>query len=146
MKYLWRLITKYPFSALFILFIWIICLIPIPDTPMDHVRFMDKWMHIALYMALGMTLWAEYGHQHRQKKGAGLFLVAFAFPILMGGAVEIIQATCTGGRRSGEWMDFAADGAGVLLAWIIGMLLAKCLSKGGKDGSADGNCRIGGRR
>ena len=51
----------------------------------------------------------------------------------MGGLIEIVQATCTGGNRSGEWMDFLADGIGVVLSLLIGILLATCLSKRKRD-------------
>lgn len=133
MKYLWHLVTKYPISALFILFIWIISLMPIPETPLDEVRFVDKWTHIVLYLLLALIIGAEYTRRHGKSNRKGLFPAACVLPIAMGGLVEIVQMTCTGGRRSGDWIDFAADGAGVLTAWIIGMLLAKCLSRDGKD-------------
>ena len=133
MKYLWHLVTKYPISALLILFTWIISLIPIPETPLNEVRFVDKWTHVTLYLLLALTIGAEFTRHHGRSDRLGRFLAAFVLPIAMGGLVEIVQMTCTGGRRSGDWIDFADDGAGVLTAWIIGMLLAKCLSRGGKD-------------
>lgn len=44
---------------------------------------------------------------------------------MMSGLIEILQENCTGGRRSGDWLDFAANATGVTLATIIGILLAK---------------------
>ena len=43
----------------------------------------------------------------------------------MGGLLEILQANCTGGRRSGEWLDFAANSVGSTLAFVIGILVAR---------------------
>lgn len=43
----------------------------------------------------------------------------------MSGLIEILQATCTGGRRSGDWLDFAANTVGVTLAAVIGILAAR---------------------
>lgn len=43
----------------------------------------------------------------------------------MGGLIELLQAYCTGGRRSGEWLDLLADVVGAVLAMIIGMLWAR---------------------
>lgn len=43
----------------------------------------------------------------------------------MGGLIELLQAYCTGGRRSGEWLDLLADVVGAVLATIIGMLWAR---------------------
>ena len=54
------------------------------------------------------------------------FLLA---PILMSGVIELLQAYCTGGRRSGEWADFAANATGATLALLIGILLAKKCAK-----------------
>lgn len=47
----------------------------------------------------------------------------------MGGVIEILQAYCTGGRRSGEWLDFAADALGSTIALLIGILLVRCRAK-----------------
>ncbi|MDD2602332.1 MAG: VanZ family protein, partial [Prevotella sp.] len=58
---------------------------------------------------------------------------AVLLPILLGGWVEIVQATCTGGNRSGEFLDFLADGVGVFLGMIIGIPLALMLSKRSRD-------------
>ena len=46
-------------------------------------------------------------------------------PSLMGGLIEILQAYCTGGNRSGEWLDFLADTIGSAIAFVIGILVAK---------------------
>ena len=50
-------------------------------------------------------------------------------PALMGGLIELVQAYCTGGRRSGEWMDWAADSIGVAIGAVIGILLAARLAR-----------------
>ena len=47
----------------------------------------------------------------------------------MGGLIEILQANCTGGMRSGEWMDFIADAVGATIALVIGILLVKYRAK-----------------
>ena len=41
----------------------------------------------------------------------------------MSGILELLQEYCTGGLRSGDWMDFAANIIGVILAAIFGSLL-----------------------
>lgn len=46
----------------------------------------------------------------------------------MSGLIEILQATCTGGRRSGDWLDFAANTTGATIGVVTGILLAKCLA------------------
>lgn len=40
-------------------------------------------------------------------------------PILMSGLIEILQENCTGGRRSGDIWDFAANSLGAICAWLL---------------------------
>lgn len=140
MKYLYHLVTGYPISIVIILSIWIVCLIPIPETPLNNVKLIDKWTHITMYGVLCLAILAEYQHKHHEKKKGKLFIGGILLPLLMGGSIEIVQAYCTNGRRSGDWLDFAADGIGVITGLAIGILLAMILSKLKKDRSIDENC------
>ena len=129
MNKLFHSVTKYPFSTLCILIIWILCFIPIPETPLDNISMIDKWTHIVMYGGICGVIWLEYLAKHKKVKWNEIIILALFAPILMGGLIEILQKYCTGGMRSGEWSDFLADTIGVVLAFIIGSLLAKCLSK-----------------
>jgi type III secretory pathway component EscS len=55
----------------------------------------------------------------------------------MGGMIELVQAYCTGGRRSGEWLDLIADIIGVAVAAVVGSIIcilrARCRAKDNKD-------------
>lgn len=122
-------IRNYPLSLLFTVFIWVICLIPIPETPLDNVHLIDKWTHIALYFLLSSI----FGHEFfMAQKRVGkkplprqLLLWEWLLPVVMGGLVEIVQATCTGGVRNGDWFDFLADAIGSTVALLIGCILLK---------------------
>lgn len=132
MRNIFKKVRNYPISCSFILFIWILCLIPIPENPLSQVRFMDKWTHFVFFGGLCMLIWAEYSCQHSViDKRKVLFWIVIA-PIMMGGAIEIVQATCTGGNRSGDVLDWVADTTGVILGQIIGIPLAQVLSKNRK--------------
>ena len=50
----------------------------------------------------------------------------------MGGLIEIVQATCTGGNRSGDVTDWLADTVGVVLGQLIGIPLAMWLANRNK--------------
>lgn len=129
-----KLYRRYPLSSAFIVIIWTLCLIPVfPETPLDGVPLMDKWTHFVMYGTFTATIWFEYLRQHQTKNASKLFLFAFLAPIAMGGIVELTQAYCTGGRRSGEWLDFAANSIGVVLGSVIGILLAPCFARGRKE-------------
>lgn len=124
------MIRKYPFSCLFLALIWILCFCTPPHTPLDNVAFIDKWTHIAMYGGTCSAIWIEYLRGHKDISKSRLFVWAWLAPVLMSGLIEILQATCTGGRRSGDWLDFAANTAGATLAAVIGILLVKWRTRG----------------
>lgn len=126
-----KFILTYPFSILFAVFIWVICLIPIPETPLSDVRMIDKWTHIALYFIFSSVIGHEYFRANKKATPAQLVLPEWLLPVVMGGLVEIIQATCTNGVRSGEWLDFFADAIGSTLALVMGFAFVKIRGRKG---------------
>ena len=93
----------------------------------------DKWTHIVMFGGWCTVLWLEYGLHHQVINMKRTIPYAIIFPILMGGLIEIVQQTCTGGNRSGDFIDFIADAIGVLLGAAIGIPLALMISKRNKD-------------
>lgn len=133
MKYLHHLITSYPVSCFYIVFIWLLCFAHVPQTPLDDVSFIDKWAHIAMYAGTCATIWYEYLRTHDEINKSRVFVFAWFLPIVMSGVIEILQATCTGGQRSGDWLDFAANAVGATLGTAIGIVLAAYRAKQKKD-------------
>ncbi len=124
MDYLLHLVKKYPFTDFLIILIWILSLFPFfPETPLNDVAFIDKWVHIAMYGGTFTILWIEYALKHHSYDYEKLFFWGWLSPILMSGLLELLQEYCTGGHRSGEWLDFAANSTGVTLAGLIGLLI-----------------------
>lgn len=135
-----KFIGDYPLSLFLTVIIWVLCFINVPETPLENITLMDKWTHIAMYLVLGIVIFWENNRKRKramppvqEMKKAKVVLWTFVLPALMGGLIEILQANCTGGRRSGDWLDFAADSIGAALALAICMLPAKCRARGGKD-------------
>lgn len=135
-----KFIGDYLLSLLLTVIIWVLCFINVPETPLENITLMDKWTHIAMYLVLGIVIFWESNRKRKramppvqEMKKAKVVLWTFVLPALMGGLIEILQANCTGGRRSGDWLDFAADSIGAALALAICMLPAKCRARGGKD-------------
>ena len=119
-----KLIARYPLSAVLIVAIWVMCLTPwIPETPLNDVSLIDKWTHLVMYGTLTAVIWWEYLRQHPQPESRRLLLLAFLAPVAMGGMVELAQAYCTAGHRSGDWLDFLANSLGVVLGTLIGLIL-----------------------
>ncbi len=127
MRYLYHLVREYPLTVVLLIAIWYLSFFTPPHTPLDNVTMIDKWVHIAMYGGTCSVMWIEYLRKHR--KGtigkAKLFVLAWAAPIIMSGIIELLQEYCTNGRRSGDWLDLAANATGVTLAAVIGMLLAR---------------------
>ena len=105
-----KILRRYPVTLLFVAAIFTACLIPIPETPLSDVQFIDKWTHTVMYLALGIVFWTEYYRCRSTMRGMRLFIVAVVLPVL---------ATLTD-CRSGEWLDFAADAVGVLFGAAVG--------------------------
>ncbi len=133
MKKLHDILRQYPLSWACVTIIWVLCLIPIPETPLSDISMIDKWTHFVMYGGLCFVIWGEHAYRHPTLSKRFLWTWAFAAPLVMGGLVEVVQATCTGGRRSGDVVDWLADGIGVLIGQVLGMLLARAIASCRKD-------------
>lgn len=124
-----KIIRKYPISAVLLALIWVACFIDVPDTPLKNVSLIDKWTHIAMYLVLGLSIGWEGTLRQRKADVAGLVVKVLMLPALMGGLIEVLQANCTGGRRSGDWLDFVADAVGAAVALAICIPVARCRAR-----------------
>ena len=123
MKKPFDLLSAYPLSAICVAAIWILCFCTPPRTPLDDVPLMDKWTHLVMYGGTCSVMWAETLRSRRPFPGMRRMLVyVWLCPVLMSGLIEILQAYCTGGRRSGDWLDFLANGIGATLGFAVGCI------------------------
>ena len=90
-----KLILRYTVSWLLIAAILLASFIHVPETPMDDVPLMDKWVHIVMYFTLASSLWIEYLRSHSRIHYFKLCIGAIVLPILMSGLIELLQAYCT---------------------------------------------------
>lgn len=114
-----RLILRYTVSWLLIVAILLACFLPVPETEMDDVPFIDKWVHILMYLVLSSSLWIEYLRSHTHIDYPKLCVGAIVLPIVLSGLIELGQAYCTT-TRSGDWLDFLANVTGVGLGALLG--------------------------
>ena len=128
-----HIIRKYRVSLFLIAAILTVCIIPLPETPMDDVPMMDKWTHFVMFGVLSLCIIAEYVYWHRKPKARDVALGGMLLPFALGGLIELVQAYCTGGNRSGDIMDWLADGIGVLIGAAIGSLLVYYRARARKD-------------
>ena len=116
-----RYIKQYPVSLCIILMVIYLSFFKPPQTEMDSIPGMDKVVHVCMYLGLSGMLWLEFIRSHR-KAHAPLWhawIGALLCPILFSGAIELLQEYCTT-YRGGDWLDFAANTTGVLLASLVG--------------------------
>lgn len=125
MNCLHQLVRKYPLSVLLFLVIWYLSFFTPPKTELDNVAFIDKWVHVAMYGGTCSVLWIEYVMKHKSLNIPRLLILAWLAPIIMSGMIELLQEYCTDGRRSGDWLDLAANATGVTLAMVVGFVTAR---------------------
>lgn len=121
-----QIIRHYPLSILITIAIWYLSFFNPPRTQLDEIDNIDKVVHLCMYGGLSSILWIEYLIHHTSIKKRSIILGCMLFPILMSGCIEILQAYGTD-NRSGDWMDFAANSAGVFLASLAGHFIYRPL-------------------
>ncbi len=117
-------LKQYPFSLLIICTICYLSLCTMPETELDDVPFIDKWVHICMYGGLSGVLWIEYVRAHRSIKFTKALLPTVLFPLALSGTMELLQAYCTT-TRSGDWLDMAANSIGVILGMFVGYYIIR---------------------
>ncbi|MBQ7272399.1 MAG: VanZ family protein [Bacteroidaceae bacterium] len=117
-------ISRYPCSLAIILLVTYLSFFKPPHTQMDSVIGIDKLVHTAMYFLMAGLLWWEFlrGRVKTQAPMWHAWIGAFLCPLLYGGIVELAQEYCTD-HRGGEWLDFAANSSGVILAAIAARYL-----------------------
>ena len=118
-------LKRYPLSILVIAAILYLSFFKPPQTSISEIKNIDKIVHICMYCGLTVILWTEHIRQHFPMIRKHIIIGGVVCPIIMSGLIEILQATCTGGRRSGDWLDFAANTVGATLAAVIGILAVR---------------------
>ena len=122
---MWRFIKNYPFSILLVLVVTYFSLMNPAKVGILLFRGWDKVVHFCMYAGLSGVIWIEYLWKHRRKKMnvVHAMIGAVICPVLFGGVMELCQQYFTN-YRSGDWIDFWANTAGVVTAaWIAWFIL-----------------------
>lgn len=119
-------IKKYPVSLLIILTVIYLSFFKPPKTDLDEIHNLDKLVHICMYMGMSGMLWLEFLRAHRKNDSPlwHAWVGAFLCPVLFSGMVELLQQYCTT-YRGGDWMDFAANTTGAVIASLIGYFVLR---------------------
>ena len=119
-------IKKYPVSLLIILTVIYLSFFKPPTTDLSNIPNIDKIVHVCMYLGMSGMLWLEFLRAH-QKGDSPLWhawVGAFVCPVLFSGMVELLQESCTT-YRGGDWLDFAANTTGALIASLIGYFVLR---------------------
>lgn len=108
-------LKKYPLTLLCVALIFVLCLMPVPEVELGNVPAIDKWTHVVMYLGTCSVLWWEYARSHSRPRPLKMLLWGVVAPVILSGVIELLQAAV--GYRSGDWVDFAANTIGVLLAY-----------------------------
>lgn len=123
MPHLSTFVKRYPLTLLCIAAIWYLCLLfQTPETRLNDVPLIDKWVHVAMYAGTCSLLWFEYLRSHRRPNRRKLLAWTIAAPIAMSGLIELAQAYLTT-TRNGDWADFLANSIGTGFAALAGRYL-----------------------
>ena len=119
-------IKKYPVSLVIILAVIYLSFFKPPTTDLGTIPNLDKVVHIYMYFGMSGMLWLEFLRAHRRDRTPmwHAWVGAFVCPVLFSGAVELLQAFCTT-YRGGDWLDFAANTTGAVLASLVACFVLK---------------------
>ncbi|MEI6753214.1 MAG: VanZ family protein [Paludibacter sp.] len=89
----------------------------------------DKLVHFLMYAGLSCLLIFDFRLANKNNKTKSLigFLLCFAFPVLLGGTIEILQPLYFG--RGGSWFDLSANVTGIIAAWVFMHVFERLITK-----------------
>lgn len=122
------ILKTYPLTLLTVAVICYLSFFTPPQTELDNISNIDKLVHTCMYGGLSIIIWWEYLRKHDTICWKRFIPISVVFPIMMSGIIELLQAYCTT-NRSGEWLDFAANSLGVVLAFMAGNFVLRRIMK-----------------
>lgn len=111
---------------------------PLPDNDIELFPHADKVVHAIMFGGMYFVVYFDRYRQVLRRGGEGSVSRRFTMTVALsvvafGGIIELIQSAM-GAGRSADWLDFAADTAGVILSmsvspWVTQRLLGKTASR-----------------
>lgn len=119
-------LKKYPISLTVIAIVIYLSFFKPPTMEITKIPNMDKLVHLCMYGGVSGMLWIEFLRNHRKYDEVmwHAWIGAVLCPILMGGAIELLQEYCTT-YRGGDWFDFVANSTGVVLATLFAYFILR---------------------
>lgn len=114
-----KLLKPFVLSSVVTVAVLYLTLVPQPLPPPDvEIPFADKLVHGLMFAAIAVIYAVDWArHSHRRFVTIKESLTISLISIVFGGVVEFLQWAMNVGR-SGDVMDFIADGIGVVIVWL----------------------------
>ena len=120
-------VRKFWISIVICILILVLCFMNTKSLPKTTLKDADKYVHFLMFLGLSGAVFFDQTRYLRQAIGwQRIFWGSFLFPVLIGGLIEIGQATLTT-YRSGEWWDFFWDGVGAMTGFLIALWIDRRL-------------------
>lgn len=113
-----KLISKYSLSIIIFIVICYLSFFKPPSTGLSQIPHLDKLVHFCMYFGFSSVLWFEFLRKNKKTQPFIGWVLAFVFPALTSGIIELLQEYCTT-YRGGEWADFFANSLGAFVASLI---------------------------
>lgn len=113
---------QYIFTVLTCVVIAVLSLMPVQELHLENMELSDKWAHTLMYAGLTAVMLFDTNYEKLKQGMVSLPLWLVIIPIAYGGLMEILQAYCTNGNRSGDWLDFIANSIGSVLVYALAWL------------------------
>jgi VanZ family protein len=98
----------------------------------ESVAHLDKVVHLVMYFAFCVIFWFESLKQSGGTIRWYMILYTTIFPIAFGGLMEYLQSAMTS-YRTGDFMDFVYNVAGVLCATVFSIFVTSPVIKKFKE-------------
>ena len=115
-------LRQFPLTILLIaLVVYLSLFTPPRVTIVEDILGFDKFVHIGMYLFMGMVVWWEL---LRSRRYQGLppmivFLLTWFIPFFIGACMEFAQAYLTANRSGSIW-DLVANTVGATLSYLTG--------------------------
>lgn len=118
-------LRKYAATILLFVVIWALCLITVPEVPMDlPMTNLDKLVHALMFLAVsGVAFFDSTNHLKSRISMLRILWSALIYPLIFGGSIEIVQSFTA--SRTGDWMDFLFDGVGAFCGLLVCLIINK---------------------
>lgn len=118
-----------PLSIISLIAITVLSLFPVKELHLENMTLSDKWAHFIMYGGFTTAMFLDHNYKNFKKRTVTLPLFIVVLPIFVGCLMEVLQAYCTNGNRSGDWLDAVANSIGAILAYSLAFIYAKLTNK-----------------